>query len=849
MMNRLKNIIGFTMAGLLFALSAPVVVADTPLEDIVLTLSIETQDLVYDFDDNGEAVQKERVVIYSLDVSNQGTATHNNLTLFMADPDYMDYESGTTTLRQGLLAGAMMLPDGGGMSPLAGGYFLESLPAGEHYIFQSEYKVIIPDSVTDDPLYTVGWGSLIGPYSTIPVMSNLVNTIISGKAEGSLSVAVTPYPSAETMVFSGSFISYQYRLSNSGGLPIYDVSLVTFVPEGTECVENCGTFQLTDSLEPGEEEIITMKVRVTTTDPDKKFITNIGFDASTRTMEYTELRKEQGAEINHPLNGEIQVGSGEFTLLTEQVPNLVLNSPNGRPRPDQGDMTETQYALQYMGRGYPNTYHPGGNYGIQDTGNNVYQGYCSDHVYPHGMGSTVYAYNSSGGGCDTMSGCPLWSNPIQFSISTTLPSSKPSLVLPGGGHSKTQIYSYGDTSSVNSYMQSGGVIKVPKDFTLSRAIEDGAVGTVASSAEAVGLTEELWTYQYANYSIPYATCSCGEDCTHTDEYPVYTWQSTSITVPLTDDDNTNISVYSSTAWLKTEGGHIGTGGAIINSETEANRVNLEFGGGAYMQPNEYVYDPNRILTPTNTYTKFGETNADYMIFANQGNEAFVSASGEEWVVTGVDLSGQQYGDPYDRQNNPRGFADDLLLREKYGQVYTNQLASTLSGTIDIGDDVVWHQTGNLIIGTEGIADEVIFTGGQSRIYVDGDVYINANIYYGSSSGSGYNDVTSLRIDARNIFVSGEVTDMEILLQARGEFHSGESHNQLRILGDVITGQANWERKPVLELDPDEVNKPSEYIIEDFRKYVIPVPGDTELPDEYDIWRQVNPGTGQVLDAY
>jgi len=828
---------------------APLTLAETPLEDVTLNLYIEIQDLVFDFDDEGEAVQKERIVVYALEVINQGGSTMHDLHLFMDSPDFMEYQIGSTTVISGLAGQEAPLDDEGEFFPLALGLLIQELPAGERITFVSAHQVAVPESETTDPLYTVAWASLVGQYSAIPVMSNPVNTIISGQPTGELSVDVTPFPSEDTIVFSGTPISYQYRLTNAGGLPVSDVTLVTYIPEGTECIESCGTIKLTDPLEAGGEELITMKVRVITTDPEKEYITNIGYDAKTSTMEKTELRAEHGVDINHSLNGEISVGSGEFTLLTEMVPNLVLNSPNEMPRPDQGDVSETQYALQYMGRGKPNTYVNGGSFGIQDTGNNVHTGSCKDHIYPHGKGSTVYAYNSIGGHCEKMSSCRLSSAPIQFSISTTLPGLTPNLILPGGTHSKTEIYPYGDTAAVNSYMQSGGVIKAPENFTLSRAITDGAIGSVISSVATVGLTEDLWTYSPTGEEILYATCSCGEDCTDKDYYPVYTWQETREPVPLEDDDTTGVSVYSSTAWLKTEGGHIGTNGAIINNETEANRVNLNFGGGAYMQPNAYVYDPDRILTPTNQYTRFGHTNADYMIFANQGNEAFVSAAGESWIVTGTDFGPQQHGESYDRANNPRNYAEDLLVREKFGKVYVDQLPGTLRGTVPIGDGVIWHQTGDLIIGAEGLIDTVTFTGGQSRIYVDGDAYINADIYYATNSGSSYNEVTSLRIDARNIYVSGEVTNLEVLLQAREDFHSGESYDQLRILGDVITGNAHWERKPVLELNPDEVNKPSEYIIEDLRKYVIPVPGDTEPPDEYDIWRQVNPSTGQVLDAY
>ena len=66
---------------------------------------------------------------------------------------------------------------------------------------------------------------------------------------------------------------------------------------------------------------------------------------------------------------------------------------------------------------------------------------------------------------------------------------------------------------------------------------------------------------------------------------------------------------------------------------------------------------------------------------------------------------------------------------------------------------------------------------------------------------------------------------------------------------MIAQKANWERQPLDEISPTEFNKPSEYIIEDMRKYVVPVPGYTTVPDDYNIWRQVNPATGETLDAY
>ena len=437
-----------------------------------------------------------------------------------------------------------------------------------------------------------------------------------------------------------------------------------------------------------------------------------------------------------------------------------------------------------------------------------------------------------------MSSCLLQSSPLQFLLSTQLPDHRPSLILGDGTHQTSKVYSYGDTNAVNHFMKTGGVIKAPPNFTLSRAVEDGQMGEVNSNATSQSITEDLWVYAYAGYEQEYDTCSCGEDCQHTDSYPVYTWQKkSSAPVDLRDDDQTDISVYASTAWLKTQGGNLATNGRLANNETRANHVPLTFGNGDYMERNRYVHDPETVLTPSKRYTPDAQSNAETMIFSGGTNEAMHSEQGEAWQSEGTQFPFLQQGEAYDRKNNPRDFKEDLLVRQKYGPVVTDQLPVTLKGVVDIGDNQVWHQTGDLIIGQEGVDDQVIFSGGQSRIYVDGDVYLRANIFYKTKESQDANDITSVRIDARNIYISGEVQDLELLMLARDSFHSGESYKQLRILGDVITGSVFWERKPNLEISPDDINRPSEYVIEDYRKYILPVPGDTELPDEYAIWKQ------------
>lgn len=394
-------------------------------------------------------------------------------------------------------------------------------------------------------------------------------------------------------------------------------------------------------------------------------------------------------------------------------------------------------------------------------------------------------------------------------------------------------------------MKNGAIFPIPDladphSLTESRAVENGTTGIVSTNV-GFSFSEDKWVYTPTGSAfLCWHTYSCGRRCRRRDPLyrPIYTWVKNPSAYSESASASTDITVYTSTAWLKTEKGHVGTNAEITNGgDTQANYVDLGIPGF------------ENLLTPSSNYTPPGETNADYMIFGKNGTGSFQSASGDAYKKTGTTFPYLQRGDAYDRGNHPRDFYQDMLVREKYGQVVSDRLPSAIYDSIDLGDGLVWSNTEDLTIGQAGIDDTVIIQGGQSRIYTTGDAYINGNIKYAASTGSHYNDITSLRIDARNIYVSGEVTDLEAMLLARDSFHSGVSKKQLRILGDVIARQSFWEREPLSEINPIEFNKPTEHLIEDLRKYIIPAPGDAELPDDYNVWRQVNPSSGQTLDSY
>lgn len=817
---------------LFFAIYSASTYAETTLEDIEIELGVEVGNEFIDFDDADTTIEKGRFMTYQIAVHNNGTNTHENLIVLMDTPDYMVYVPETTYVQEISSPEAFQVLDIDGVSGLEIGYEVESLSGGSSVYFLVQYQISVPETVPDDPLYTVAWASVFGQYSAIPITSEVIENTISGEAMPTIQVETLAYPEVGESVNSGFYITYSYTLHNVGGVTASDVTFTTFLPDHTYCESGCGLFNIGE-IEPNFKVYITMIVLVESNLEGVSEITNIGFDCGGSNFAATQNRES----IIHPIDLDAVEDEGEFIVDIIQIPDIILNSSDGSSaRYDQADVTETVYTLTYDGR-HRNPTYPS----LSSSAQSVTSRPCGNFYHGNEFGAYFYAYNSSGGGCEDINMCPISSSPIVFNIDTVLPEAAPRLEFT----TNIPTYSHGSsTSAINSYMNLGSMFTIPDFLTQSRAVENGALGFVSSTVSA-SVAEDRWQYVYADYDVYLCTrCySCGLGCTYCVNYdrPVYEWKKMSSgTVNLADTDETDITVYTSTAWLKTEGGHIGTNDNFTNNaDTIANYVDI--GGNPVIIPSH--------LTPSDIYTPPGETNSEYMIFGNNGTGTFQSESGDDWKVTGTEFPFVQRGEAYDRENNSRDYYDDLLTREMYGEVIVDGLPSVLTGVVDLGDDIIWSNTGDIIIGQAGINDTVAFYGGQARIYTTGDVYINANIFYYINQAASYNEITSVRIDARNIYVSGEVTDLEVMLLARESFHSGQSKNQLRILGDVIAGQSYWEREPLLEFDPIEFNKPSEHIIEDMRKYVVPPPGDTELPDDYTIWRQVNPSTGEVLDGY
>jgi hypothetical protein len=383
-------------------------------------------------------------------------------------------------------------------------------------------------------------------------------------------------------------------------------------------------------------------------------------------------------------------------------------------------------------------------------------------------------------------------------------------------------------------------------------------------------------------------------------FPIYKWIRKDIKIhSLEGISNAHIDVYSSAAWIQTKGGHMGSNNTIASSGN--NEVSFEVLMSQILGDMSTQKMKRSAIAPKD-FSPENQHNAELMIFSpkpdirqsTSGNiHQFTSKAGwyqeiAEETSEGNPFASQEnlkrygynrYGEEYDDGEFTRDYFEDLLEKEMYGEVISleklceetisdAQCSQILSETFSTSGNI--HKTGNslfiknrLILPAgkilhttmqthfgESLSD-LIITGGSARFHIENDVFINGNILYGDMSAKNYFHLPNMRLHARNIRISPNTEYIEMQMKAENEFSTGKSSKQLQILGDVIAQSTFFERDPVVLFSPEdfENNPPSEVIIEDMRKYLIPAPGDTVPRMQDTFWQQVNPSTGELSDPY
>jgi hypothetical protein len=753
-------------------------------------------------------------------------------------------------------------------------------PNGEREVFFSYY---VPEDVideqddsgcfpkTDEVIET------LPPDANTPELSYDQNCNISSSSasghQGKICVSVeddprlvatlSAVPLAGSTVYQGSPMSYYLEISNQSSQPVAEIQIESIQPQQSECLSGfCNDFQAEEPIELSQKFGTMSKdlqVRVND-DAQGSTIIHPGYLIRYRSADGDFLELQTNA-IEHELITSPEP-SGEFRHNIRLNRRTALNAAErNTPRDDQADRIEIDHEFTYEGTK---------KFGVwpQIVGTRYYRHNVCNWQFPSyerydaSFNAYSYLYNSTNRNAALGSYEALASADVNFLISTTSPSDRPELVLDPGSNHYTHQFQYTfkgkerGSKGLNGFMKQGGTIR-PEELeqTKLRAVADGVAGrirtenTALTDISSAQIKEDFWNYVRTSTRIdPFRCTRCtSHGCYKYPAFvPIYRWKLISgRNVPMKSSDQDFVTVLTSVAWLQTKHGHVGFGSPLWESDP---------GNG---DPNWVQLGEQALPSLMKWYTPPDQSNADLLVLHSGQSDPVQSGLGSSGRVERAELQGfldsplegegRQLArdNAYDRRENPRDYLDDLLNRQLYGKVIRLNQASELpvgmtrngsefeiQGSLYLEDDTIYHLKGELRIGKVG-GSPVALARGRARLIVDGSAQILSNVEYASSKASDLSKVTSIRLHTlEDIQIHPSVTDVELMMLAEGRFASGKSDKQLRILGDVIAQTVAWERRPLNKAreDDEQVNKPSEIIYEDFRKYLVSPPGDRKLAE-------------------
>ncbi len=394
----------------------------------------------------------------------------------------------------------------------------------------------------------------------------------------------------------------------------------------------------------------------------------------------------------------------------------------------------------------------------------------------------------------------------------------------------------------------------PKSHFKSFALNNG-LRTINTNIK-INMWRSSWKYskKTKNLNCRYEKLVWETTTQHTAIYPViyFEWDRISNNnIVLNWDDSSDIEILSSTAWIKTQDGFVGTNQWTTSEGTTSNEFTWEWDNDL------------EIISKPKDYAPFWDSNADFMIFsstpANRKDdfdfETFeFSTSANTWTWndwffnTTDDLSfitDSSY--TQDLDNNLFSEVIDFnkycsgTCHPRYWNITRNWNNFIINWELKLIKDKIYHFDWNVEF------QNTVVSWSNGRIYTTWDITITWDIKYMNSTYNNITNITNLRLDAENITVAPEVTNIEAQLLARDTFSSWTTRDQLRILWDIIAEKTHFERQPTST--QNFVNNPSsELIIEDFRKILLPSPWDN-IKNNSMKWWHVNPFTWDYIDFY
>ena len=514
----------------------------------------------------------------------------------------------------------------------------------------------------------------------------------------------------------------------------------------------------------------------------------------------------------------------EFSLELYSRPKL-LNTPDWNPRPDWLDQSAIKYTYKYTGSNHENMYPNLSNEGTYTDS----RWRCSSITWPNKPNAVTYNIHSTS--TSDRSSLSLSSNDIDYYLDTKLPNWEPKTTLYRGTLSPSHAVSW---NNANDWYKNWGTRDLPLSSTEHRALVNGTDWRI--EADITGTTYlDKWKYvPYDTWRCTYIICkgswetrSCS---TRSRSYTKYQWEMIDRTTVQFDANAFRfVTVWGSSAWLKTSNGHVHTNDKLTEDWTSSNNYDLW----------ESWY--TNVNSAPKLYAPVGSFHWDYIVSSNTSTTNLKSK--KNWYIYNKEVV-RWHWYVYDRLTNARDFYVDLIEKQKFWEVITK--SDTTISRLDLQLNKIYYYPGNLTLDRSWW--DIIVAWEKGTLVVEGNLYIKSNIKYSVEEKNSIKELPFLGLIVKwNIYIDWNVTDTVGSWHIDWVLHTWNSVKALRHLWNWTWNSFDFQRKAP-EFYERDVNEPSEWIYFDDRIYVTTPPGFANL-DEW-IWsykNNINQFTGEEVE--
>jgi hypothetical protein len=637
--------------------------------------------------------------------------------------------------------------------------------------------------------------------------NQVTNSILAMSYDASINLSADPVSWSD--MYNLDYITYSLLVTNNGLTEIWTWSLSCprFVDtlettcKAWECWSSTYNF---NNLHVWWEIEINYTVQTTDLNSVWDIITeqcNLEFVKADLTSE-----TRTSNDVSHTIiERSTAVAWWSFSLELYSRPKL-LNTPDWELRPDGADVSPIKYTYKYTGSNHDYMYPE-----VSNAGTTTVSRSDCEYTHPYKLNSVTYNINSSS--TSSRDSLSLSSNNIDFQFNTTLPSVIPKTILSSWTLTPTHYVSWDEA---NSWFKDGWTKEAPISSTEHRAMVNGTDWRIESN---VAWTPTLDTWKYVpswdEYSCDYYHDS--DNCDgHTWNTPLYHWEMIyRETLNFNADNYRFVTVWGSTAWLKTENGHVHTNNNLTEDWTSANTYDLW----------EVWY--TSVVSAPKLYSPPGSSHWDYVVSTNTPSTNLESKKGR-YLYNKV--AKQWHGYVYDRETNARDFYIDLIDKQKFWPVQEegeDNLANPL-WEINLELNNVYYYPWDLTI--EDSSWMVYVKWNKWTIVVGWDLYINSDVTYFKEAKDDIKKLAYLGIIVKwSVYIDGWVTDTVWSWHVDWMLHTWDSVYTLRHLGSWTADSFDFQRQAPEHYERD-VNEPSEWIVFNDQVYFTTPPWFAELDD-------------------